>query len=149
MEKIRNFKDLRMWQQGIQVVKQVYLVTRSFPAEERFGLVQQMRKAAVSIPSNIAEGFNRRHLAEKLQFLGIAAGSSAELETQIIIAREIGCLDVKTTSELVQQVEILARMITSAAEKIRGPVPFVAESPSYQLLDTSYGENASYGGGNE
>jgi len=149
MEKIRNFKDLRMWRHGIEVVKQVYLVTRGFPTEERFGLVHQMRKAAVSIPSNIAEGFNRRHSAEKLQFLRIASGSSAELETQIIIARETGCLDVVMASELLQQVEILARMITSAAEKIRLPASFVAESASYQLQDTSYVENAGYGEINE
>jgi len=84
-EKIKNFQDLRIWQKGIEVVKDIYILTKKFPKEELYGLTSQMRRSAVSIPSNIAEGFRRYHNKEYKQFLYIALGSCAELETQIII----------------------------------------------------------------
>ncbi|MGB6607166.1 MAG: four helix bundle protein, partial [Atribacterota bacterium] len=88
-EKIKNFQDLRIWQIGIEVVKDIYIVTKKFPKEELYGLTSQMRRSAVSVPSNIAEGFRRYHNKEYKQFLHIALGSCAELETQIIIANEL------------------------------------------------------------
>jgi len=84
-EKIKNFQDLRIWQKGIEVVKDIYTLTKNLPKEELYGLTSQMRRSAVSIPSNIAEGFRRYHNKEYKQFLYIAMGSCAELETQIII----------------------------------------------------------------
>jgi len=87
--KIRNFKDLKIWQRGVELVKLIYVITNSFSVDEKYGLVSQMRRSAVSIPSNIAEGFMRRHNKEYKQFLYIALGSLAELETQIIISKEI------------------------------------------------------------
>ena len=89
-EKIKNFQDLRIWQKGIEVVKEIYILTKKFPKEELYGLTSQMRRSAVSIPSNIAEGFRRYHNKEYKQFLYIAMGSCAELETQIIISYELG-----------------------------------------------------------
>ena len=88
-EKIKKFQDLRIWQKGIEVVKDIYILTKKFPKEELCGLTSQMRRSAVSIPSNIAEGFRRYHNKEYKQFLYIALGSCAELETQIIIANEL------------------------------------------------------------
>ena len=89
MEKIQSFKQLKIWQNGIQIVKKIYKVTRSFPKEEFYGLTAQMRKAAVSIPSNISEGFKRFHPKEYKHFLYITLGSLAELETQLIISFEL------------------------------------------------------------
>jgi len=81
-EKINDFKDMRIWQKGIEVVKDIYAVTKKFPNDELYGLTSQMRRSAVSIPSNIAEGFRRYHNKEYRQFLYIAMGSCAELETR-------------------------------------------------------------------
>jgi four helix bundle protein len=89
-EKIKHFKELRVWQKSIEVVKDIYLVSKRFPKEEIYCLTSQMRRSAVSIPSNIAEGFRRIHRKENKQFLSIALGSTAELETQLIIPYELG-----------------------------------------------------------
>lgn len=85
----RKHRDLLAWQQAIALVAVVYLLTNSFPDSERFGLVAQMRRAAVSVPSNIAEGAARHSRKEFLHFLGIARGSLSELDTQLVIAREL------------------------------------------------------------
>jgi four helix bundle protein len=77
-EKIKQFGDLAVWQKAHQLVLQVYRITRSFPAEERFGLTSQMRRAAVSVPANIAEGFKKRGVKDKLNFCNIAQGEEAE-----------------------------------------------------------------------
>ena len=84
-----NFKELMVWQKAIDLVTEIYKITRAFPKEEVFGLVSQMQRAAVSIPSNIAEGHERNSEKEFAQFLCIARGSLAELETQIIIAEKL------------------------------------------------------------
>lgn len=88
--------DLDAWKNGITLVKSVYKITQSFPGSELFGLSSQMRRAAVSIPSNIAEGAARHHNREFIQFLYIATGSLAELETQFIISHDLGYMDVDT-----------------------------------------------------
>jgi len=88
-EKIGNFRDLEVWKKGIEIVKDVYEITNNFPKQEFYGLASQMQRCSVSIPSNIAEGFNRFHNKEYRQFLYIALGSCAELETQIEIAVEL------------------------------------------------------------
>ncbi len=77
-EKITNFKQLKIWQKGIEIVKKTYKITEAFPREEIYGLVAQMRRSAISIPSNIAEGFKRFHSKEYKQFLRIVLGSAAE-----------------------------------------------------------------------
>lgn len=89
VEKIKEFKDLRIWQKGIDLVTAIYTMTNSFPREERFGLSSQMKRAAISIPSNVAEGFRRKYKKEFLQFLNIVLGSLAELETQVVIAERL------------------------------------------------------------
>lgn len=84
-----TFKDLLVWQKSLTLAKKVYQVTGNFPTEERFGLVNQMRRCAVSIPSNIAEGYGRGSDKELLRFLYVALGSSNELETQLILSLEL------------------------------------------------------------
>lgn len=86
---IQSFKQLTVWQKSITLVKEVYLFSDQFPKTERYGLMSQMRRSAISIPSNIAEGKKRRTVKDFVQFLRIADGSAAELETQIIIAKHL------------------------------------------------------------
>jgi four helix bundle protein len=86
---IKTYKDMIVWQKAIELVIEVYALTKKFPQEEIFGLTSQMRRASVSIPSNIAEGFTRRTRKEYAQFSRIAFGSGAELETQVIIAKRL------------------------------------------------------------
>ena len=83
----KSYKQLVVWQRSIELVNEIYRITQNFPTIEKFGLVSQMRRCAVSIPSNIAEGYKRRKVGEYLHFLGIADASSAELETQLIISK--------------------------------------------------------------
>ena len=89
-KRISSYKDLLVWQKGIALVKQIYSLTQTFPPEERYGLASQMRRAAVSVPSNIAEGQARHTTREFIQFVSHAEGSVAELDTQLIIAIELG-----------------------------------------------------------
>jgi len=84
--KVQSYKDLNVWENGIEIVDSIYGITESFPRKELYGLASQMQRSAVSIPSNIAEDFVRGHTAEYKQFLRIALGSCAELDTQLIIA---------------------------------------------------------------
>ena len=117
-EKIKNFQDLRIWQTGIEVVKDIYILTKKFPKEELYGLTSQMRRSAVSIPSNIAEGFRRYHNKEYKQFLYIALGSCAELETQIIIANELDYINETNTTEFIEKIKYICRMTTKLIQKL-------------------------------
>jgi len=90
---IRTHKDLDVWKDSIELVTKIYQLVSNFPKEERFGLVDQTKRAAISIPSNIAEGAARNSQKEFLQFLYIALGSIAELETQLIISKKLGFLN--------------------------------------------------------
>jgi four helix bundle protein len=86
-----GYRDLIAWQKGMVLAKEIYRITRAFPSDERFGLVSQMRRAAVSIPSNIAEGQARRTTSEFIQFISQAEGSVAELDTQLTLSVDLGC----------------------------------------------------------
>jgi len=117
-EKIKNFQDLRIWQIGIEVVKNIYILTKKFPKEELYGLTSQMRRSAISIPSNIAEGFRRYHNKEYKQFLYIALGSCAELETQIIIASELEYINETNKTELIEKIKYICRMTVKLINKL-------------------------------
>ena len=117
-EKIKNFQDLRIWQEAIEVVKDVYILTKKFPKEELYGLTSQMRRSAVSIPSNIAEGFRRYHNKEYKQFLYITLGSCAELETQIIIANELNYNNDNSKKEIIEKIKYICRMIIKLIQKL-------------------------------
>jgi len=86
---IKSYKDLLIWQKGIVIVKEIYLLCADFPQNEIYGLQSQMKRASISIPSNIAEGYGRNYTQNYIQFLKIARGSLLELETQIIISKEL------------------------------------------------------------
>jgi four helix bundle protein len=110
--KIENFKDLKIWQKGIDLAKTIYKITESFPAKETYGIVGQMRRSVVSVPSNIAEGFMRRHNKEYRQFLYIALGSLAELETQVIISEQLGFLNKEESSKIQTNIDEIDKMTT-------------------------------------
>ncbi len=118
MNKTQNFKELRIWQKGMEVVKDVYKETKSFPKDERYGLTSQMRRSAVSIPSNIAEGYKRFHNKEYKQFLHIALGSCAELETQLIISEDLGYVKKKENEAICEKLDHLSRMTRILMRKL-------------------------------
>jgi four helix bundle protein len=119
METIKHFKELKVWQKGIEIVKDIYEITKHFPKEEMYGLTTQMRRSAISIPSNIAEGFKRFHAKEYVQFLYIALGSLAELETQIFIAKEIGLLEDTKMDFMNEKLDHTSKMLSSLISKLR------------------------------
>jgi len=116
--KIKNFKDLRIWQEGIKLVKYIYLLTKDFPKDELYGLSSQMRRCAVSIPSNIAEGFRRYHNKEYKQFLFITLGSCAELETQVTIAHDLEYIKEEIKEEITDKIQYICKMVSRLIRKL-------------------------------
>jgi four helix bundle protein len=116
--KIRNFRDLDVWKLGRKIVVDIYRLTTNFPKQEMYGLISQMRRAAVSIPSNIAEGFNRFHNAEYRQFLYVALGSCAELETQLEVAADLGYLENMQKDELLKCLQHETAMLRNLIKKL-------------------------------
>lgn len=110
---VKSFKELIVWQRSIELIKEVYKITEKFPKSELYCLISQMRRAAISIASNIAEGKKRKTKKDFIQFLRIANGSAAELETQIIIAKDLyKNIDYSKSESLLEEVEkMLATMI--------------------------------------
>jgi four helix bundle protein len=120
MEKPQNYKDLVVWQKGISLAKLTYQLTATFPGEEKFGLVSQMRRAAVSIPSNIAEGQARHTTGEFIQFISHAEGSTAELETQLILSIELGFAEATSTKAAFILLDDIRRMLNGLRRKLSG-----------------------------
>ncbi|HOW36580.1 MAG TPA: four helix bundle protein [Candidatus Omnitrophota bacterium] len=116
--KVKDYKDLKIWQKGIEIAEKIYFFTDQYPKSELFILTTQMRRAAVSIPSNIAEGFVRHHTKEYTQFLYISLGSCAELETQIILSGKRQYLSEVNSRPLVDSVIYEMRMILSLIKKL-------------------------------
>jgi len=115
----RDYHDLLVWQKGMALAKHIYTLTRAFPDTEKFGLVTQMRRAAVSVPSNIAEGQAHYTTGEFIQFLSHAAGSISELDTQLQLSIELGlCADAKVKEAKSLIIE-LRKMITALRRKLR------------------------------
>jgi four helix bundle protein len=115
----KNYRDLIVWQIAIAFAKQVYLLSNQFPADERFSLTSQVRRAAVSIPSNIAEGQGRFSDADFCRFLSIAHGSLREVETQIILAVELGYLESVQITNRLESAEEVGRLINGLVRKLR------------------------------
>ena len=109
---------MNVWKAGKEIVLDVYINTKAFPKEELYGLVSQMRRAAISIPSNIAEGFNRLYKKDYRRFLNIALGSCAELETQTEIAFDLGFIDNGRRNNLLKKINSEARMIRNLINRI-------------------------------
>jgi len=107
---MNNLKELKIWNKAIDLAVDVYKATSTFPTDERFGLTSQSRRAAVSIPSNIAEGAGRNSVKEFNNFLGIANGSSYELQTQLVIANKLAILETEILTPLLAQIDELQKM---------------------------------------
>lgn len=118
MGTIKNFRELDIWKKGIELVKKVYKITEKFPNHELYGLTSQMRRCAVSVPSNVAEGFRRKYPKEFRQFLNIALGSLAELETQLVITKELEYFGNEDEKNLLELIDHLNRMITNLWKKL-------------------------------
>lgn len=114
---MRNHKDLVVWQKGILLVQRLYEITHDFPKDEIYGITSQMRRAAVSIPSNIAEGFGRAHEKELIHFLYVSLGSASELETQLIICHNIDYLNDIQFEELLSLNNEIIRMLSALINK--------------------------------
>ena len=117
-EGVKRFNDLRIWKKGIEIVSDIYILTKRFPKEELYGLTSQLRRSAISIPSNIAEGFRRYHNKEYKQFLYIALGSCAELETQIAIAKNLKYITEEKEIELTEKLDHICRMTSNLIKKL-------------------------------
>ena len=116
---MKTHKDLDVWRKSIDLVASVYKTTSLFPKEELYGLTSQIRRAAVSIPSNIAEGAARNHVNEFRQFLYIALGSGAELETQLIIAKMLGFISDEKSQALINELNSISRMLQGLIKSIQ------------------------------
>ncbi|MEX2028320.1 MAG: four helix bundle protein [Candidatus Curtissbacteria bacterium] len=111
MNKIRSFTDLTAWKEGHKLVLQIYSTTKRFPEQEKFGLTNQIQRCAVSITSNVAEGFSRRNKKEKTQFFYTALGSLTELQNQLLIARDLGYIKVEGFKELADQTVVVSKLL--------------------------------------
>ncbi|MDZ4363701.1 four helix bundle protein [Brevundimonas sp.] len=116
---VRSYRDLLVWQKSMVWVEGVYRLSRSWPTDERFGLISQTRRAAVSVSANIAEGAGRRTTGEFLQFLGISRGSLAETETLLILSARLGYSDDQTNQGLLADADELSRMLASLIASLR------------------------------
>ena len=110
---IESYRELRVWQAGVELVSSVYCLTESFPESEKYGLVSQMRRCAVSIPSNIAEGFGRGSKPDYIRFLKIARGSVYEFETQLEISINLGFCEKANIADLLEQNDKVVKMLAS------------------------------------
>ncbi len=115
---IRNYRDLLVWQKAMHLVEEVYQLTSRFPPDERFGLVAQLRRAAVSIPSNIAEGQARKSTREFVQFISLAEGSLAEVDTQLLLSERLGlCVD-RDVQTLFSVIEEIRKMLMALGARL-------------------------------
>lgn len=119
---MHKIKELKIWNKSIDLCVAVYNATSSFPREEAYGLTSQMRRAAVSVPSNISEGAGRNTNGELIQFLGIATGSAYELQTQIVISERLSLLDATTSNELITDIDELLKMTYSFKQNIKNRI---------------------------
>lgn len=118
MAKVNNYRELDVWQRAMDICVRVYEATQVFPKEERFGLTNQVRRASVSVPSNVAEGFYRSN-REFARFLSIARGSLAEVETQLEIAHRIGYLSAETQNQLFSETTILSKQLNALLRRVQ------------------------------
>jgi four helix bundle protein len=119
VQKIRSFTALNAWKEGHGLVLSIYKITEFFPDKEKFGLTSQIRRAAVSITSNISEGFNREGLKEKIQFYSIARGSLAEIQNQLLIARDIGFLKEESFIGIAEKTVVVSKLINGLIKSLK------------------------------
>ena len=119
VKKIKSFTDLNVWKEGHKLVIEIYKITKNFPREEVFGLTIQLRRAAVSITSNIAEGFSRNSYKEKLNFYSISLGSLTEVQNQLLVSKDIKYIEIKEFKELADQTIVVSKLINGLIKSTR------------------------------
>ncbi len=127
--KIKSFTDLEAWKEGHKLVLIIYTATKLFPTDERFNLIDQLRRAVISITSNIAEGFSRNSAKEKVQFFYIALGSLTEIQNQLLVARDLRYLDEKIFQDMAQQTILVNKLLSGLIKSAKNMRP---------ILDTRY-----------
>jgi four helix bundle protein len=115
----KTYRDLHVWQRSIKLAKDIYQLTGKFPQQEVFGLTNQLRRASVSVPSNIAEGQGRQYKKEFVQFLYLAIGSLGELDTQLVLAEEIGYIDREELTRLTNEIGEIRKMLFGLIQSLR------------------------------
>ncbi|MBZ0155644.1 MAG: four helix bundle protein [Alphaproteobacteria bacterium] len=118
MKSLSSYRELTVWQKSIELAGKIYTITQNYPAEEKFGITSQMRRAATSIPANIAEGQARRNTGEFLQSLGIARGSLAELETFLILSGNLGFLATPNSEKLLHACTEISKMLNALMKSL-------------------------------
>jgi four helix bundle protein len=115
---ISSYKDLRVWQRSMDLVEKIYVLTSQLPSSEQFGLVSQMRRAAVSVPSNIAEGYGRQATGEYRHHLSIARGSVLELETQVLLCKRLKYFQTTASDSIGNEIAEISRMLATLVSKL-------------------------------
>lgn len=118
-EMLKNYKELKVWQKAYQLCITIYKITKHFPREEKYGLTSQIRRSAVSVPSNIAEGYGRKTTQEYIQSLYIAYGSHCELETQIMLSKDLGYFKADDVGALQRDIEEVERMLKALIKSLQ------------------------------
>jgi four helix bundle protein len=116
---LKSYRELEVWQKAVSLVCDVYAITAKFPREERYGITSQLRRAAVSIPCNIAEGYGRETRGEYLNQLSVASGSANELERLCIVSEKLGLTDVAKLTPIVEKVVAVQRMLARLRSRLR------------------------------
>lgn len=116
---MHNFRELKIWQESMELAKEIYIATKSFPSSELYGLTSQINRCAVSIPSNIAEGAGRNSDKELNQFLSISLGSAFELETQLILAHSFNFIQQENFNKLITEITKIQRMINGFKQSLK------------------------------
>ena len=116
---MRPHEKLDVWKMSMEMVTSIYEITKTFPSDERFGLVSQIRRAGVSVPANIAEGAARQSDKEFCQFLSIAQGSASELETELLIAKNLGYMSCQDYERIYEEINVIARMLIGLSKTVR------------------------------
>lgn len=119
---LNSYRDLLVWQRAMELVIETYRLSAGFPKEEQYGLTSQLRRASVSVPSNIAEGYGRASRKEYLQFLYVAQGSLKETETQIILAEMLGYASMNSTKLLLERAEVVSKLLGGLIRALRRKV---------------------------
>ena len=117
-EMLKNYKELKVWQKSYQLSLKVYKITAEFPIEEKYGLTSQIRRAVVSVPSNIAEGYGRKTTTDYIKYLYIAYGSLCELETQILLSRDLNLIESSNAKVIIDEIHGVERMLKALIKSL-------------------------------
>ena len=116
--KLKNYRELDVWERGMDLVEEIYRLTKGFPSQEKFGLTNQIRRAAVSVPANIAEGYGRSHRGDYLRHLSVANGSLMEVETHLIIAGRLKYLNKEQAKKAWDLIQETSKMLTALIKSL-------------------------------